>query len=177
MADLSTAPGASPGTVAEAHDSPSRAFYPEAVQHNVKQISYIRSISLSLAGSASGVLGLTNLNGFYFYIISQLLISLCILFINAKGQPTAYLVDAAVIDLQRKRARVHAAMEAKSGGGEKAKGRSSQAQGFRQGQGPPGLVGTAWMWINLLLVDGAQDNVLSYVLWWTFWYGIVHVYD
>lgn len=25
-----------------------------------------------------------------------------------------------------------------------------------------------------ILLQGAQTNVLSFVLWWTFWYGIVH---
>lgn len=24
------------------------------------------------------------------------------------------------------------------------------------------------------VIEGAQENMFSYVLWWTFWYGIVH---
>ncbi|KAK0548561.1 hypothetical protein OC845_003505 [Tilletia horrida] len=28
-----------------------------------------------------------------------------------------------------------------------------------------------------LLVSGGQENLFSFVLWWTFWFGIVHVYD
>lgn len=27
---------------------------------------------------------------------------------------------------------------------------------------------------NHSVLDGAQENAFSFVLWWTFWYGIVH---
>ncbi len=133
----------------------------------------IRSTTLSIAGSVSGILGLTNLSGFYFYLLSQLLVSLAIIFLNAHAAPAAYLLPPALLRVEQRSARVHdkVHMSASSGGA------AQEAAQLQQAPARVGVAGQAWMWTRLLLLEGLTDNALSYVLWWTFWFGLVHVYD
>ncbi|KAG2236980.1 hypothetical protein INT48_002049 [Thamnidium elegans] len=45
------------------------------VMHNARQLQYIRSCFAAIAGSAAGILGLTNLSGFLFYALSWTILS------------------------------------------------------------------------------------------------------
>ncbi|CAD6885178.1 unnamed protein product [Tilletia controversa] len=123
--------GGAPGV--DGQDGPVPDIYPENLAYNAKQIYFLRSTALSLAGASAGVLGLRNLSGFYFFAVTLLLTNLVLLAYNARAQPSKYVPHLGTIATQ------------------------------------PGVVGLA--------VQGGQENLFSYVLWWTFWYGIVHVYD
>ncbi|KAK0554126.1 hypothetical protein OC846_002215 [Tilletia horrida] len=114
-------------------DGPVPDIYPENLAYNAKQIYFLRSTSLSLAGATAGVLGLRNLSGFYFFGAALLLTNSLLLLYNARSAPRKYIPFL---------------------GPEESR---------------PGTLG--------LLVSGGQENLFSFVLWWTFWFGIVHVYD
>ncbi|KAL9931185.1 hypothetical protein V8E36_009952 [Tilletia maclaganii] len=118
---------------ADGQDGPVPDIYPENLAYNAKQIYFLRSTALSLAGASAGVLGLRNLSGFYFFGLTLLLTNALLLVYNARSQPRKYIP--------------HMGPEASR----------------------PGLVGLA--------LQGGQENLFSFVLWWTFWFGIVHVYD
>lgn len=92
------------------------------------------------------------------------MVSSAVILLNARAQPSKYLLDPAVMRIKSRNAKVR----------EKAKAVSSQQGQSADGAGPGAQ---AWMWMKLVFMEGAQENVLSYILWWTFWYGIVHVYD
>ncbi|KAK0528449.1 hypothetical protein OC834_003386 [Tilletia horrida] len=125
------APGA-PGAPGQ-DGGPVPDIYPENLAYNAKQIYFLRSTALSLAGASAGVLGLRNLSGFYFFALTLLLTNALLLAYNARAQPKRYIPHLGPEDAR------------------------------------PGVVGLA--------LQGGQENLFSYVLWWTFWYGIVHVYD
>ncbi len=50
----------------------------ESVQHNTQIISNIRSLTSSLFGIASGILGLESYSGFIFYLLGTLLVSVLV---------------------------------------------------------------------------------------------------
>lgn len=107
------------------------------------------------------MLGLTNLAGFGFFVLSQLVISLSIIALSAQGRPEKYLLDPASLQWDTLRVKVNASANL-------VKGLAAQ---------PPGPAAQAWAWAKFVFLDGLVDNFLSYVLWWTFWSAIVHVYD
>ncbi|PWY97989.1 hypothetical protein BCV70DRAFT_218829 [Testicularia cyperi] len=140
-----------------------QSYYPENVAHNGKQVEYVRSTSLSVAGSVAGVLGLTNFSGFGFYMISVLAVNLIVLAINAHGAPSRYLITPSP---------PRVSLLKSSASGSSAKSVSKSAAGGttidpRSGEfSPQDKLG--------FLITGLTDNAFSYILWWTFWYGIVH---
>eukprot|EP01134_Creolimax_fragrantissima_P001939 CFRG1939T1 len=93
-----------------------------SLMHNTKAVQKIRIVTAALTGASAGILGLTNLTGFAFYIIVCILVSLALFGITG----------------------------------------GSLSQFFRTP--------------TAALTDGIAGNLLSYVFWWTFIYGIVHVY-
>lgn len=124
-------------------------------------IASIRQVSLLAAGSAAGVLGLTNFTGFGFFLVAQLAISLSIISLAASGKPSTYLLDPASVNWDAMRVKVNASANLVKG----------------LAAAPPGPATQVWAWAKFILLDGLVDNFLSYVLWWTFWSAIVHVYD
>jgi hypothetical protein len=54
-------------------------FVQAHVQHNGRQLQYIRSCFAAIAGSAAGILGLTNLSGFLFYALCWIVLSVLLL--------------------------------------------------------------------------------------------------
>jgi hypothetical protein len=94
------------------------------VLHNTKQLQYIRSCFAAIAGSAAGILGLTNWSGFLFYAISWCLLSILLVLLKT----------------------------------------SSPSQHFVSG------------WKGIVL-DGAMNGLLSYTLFHTLLYGLVHLYQ
>ncbi|WFD35215.1 hypothetical protein MCUN1_002065 [Malassezia cuniculi] len=132
-------------------------FSGERVQYNGAQAYALRSLTLSIAGSVAGVLGLNNLAGFAFYGISVAFVNTVIALVLARGQLERYFVVSAppVPDAAE-------ALTPKSA----ARLRAPRSAGSK-----------AFSTIKWILLQGAQANVLSFVLWWTFWYGIVHVYE
>ncbi|KAI8888513.1 DUF786-domain-containing protein [Backusella circina FSU 941] len=93
------------------------------VMHNTRQLQYIRSCFAAIAGSAAGILGLTNLNGFLFYGVSWLILSGLLL-------------------LTRKNINKHF------------------INGYKD-----------------IVLDGAMGGLLSFVLFHTLLYGLVHLYQ
>lgn len=98
------------------------AYSPSAIAHNHHLIEYCRTSMSALAGSTAGIIGLTSLQGFAFYLVMVFILWLMIL---AKG-------------------------------------------------------GTYWKryftskWN--ILTNGFIGGLTTYVLFWTFLYGMVHVY-
>lgn len=98
------------------------AYSPAAIAHNHHLIEYCRTSMSALAGSTAGIIGLTSLQGFAFYLVMVVILWLMIL---AKG-------------------------------------------------------GTYWKryftskWN--ILTNGFIGGLTTYVLFWTFLYGMVHVY-
>ncbi|KAF6230071.1 hypothetical protein HO133_004410 [Letharia lupina] len=62
----------------------------ESVQHNTQVISNIRSLTASLFGVASGILGLESYSGFLFYLLGTFFVSILIWSILAKGKQRDY---------------------------------------------------------------------------------------
>lgn len=54
-------------------------FVQAHVQHNARQLQYVRSCFAAIAGSAAGILGLTNLSGFLFYAFCWIVLSVLLL--------------------------------------------------------------------------------------------------
>lgn len=139
-------------------------FSGERVQYNGAQayacvllLTSLRSTTLSIAGAVAGVLGLNNFTGFAFYGASVVLVNLAIALCLAHGQLDKYFVvtkppapDAAEALTPASAAKLRA---------------------------PPSTIARALATLKWILLQGAQSNVLSFVLWWTFWYGVVHVYE
>ncbi|KAN0062905.1 hypothetical protein ACQY0O_004726 [Thecaphora frezii] len=123
-------------------------YHPTNVAYNAQQLYYIRSTSLSLCGSIAGVLGLTNLSGLYLYLLTLVLTNALILTVNARSAPHKYLIPPSFSSSDNK---------------------SSQQQQKK-------VEWDAKQWIQTL-GQGAQENAFSFVLWWTFWLAVVHVYD
>ncbi|KAI8339826.1 transmembrane protein 93-like protein [Blakeslea trispora] len=93
------------------------------VMHNARQLQFIRSCFAAIAGSAAGILGLSNLFGFLFYAMSWVVLS-ALLLIKTGGSKTYF---------------VH---------------------GYRD-----------------VVLDGALGGLLSYILFHTLLYGLVHLYQ
>ncbi|KAL2050737.1 hypothetical protein ABVK25_008975 [Lepraria finkii] len=62
----------------------------ESVQHNTRVISNIRSLTASLFGVASGILGLESYAGFAFYLLGTFFVSVLIWAFLAKGKQGEY---------------------------------------------------------------------------------------
>jgi len=114
-----------PGVVAEQeHSLKEKSLYAESVQHNSKALYYIRSTTSAIAGACAGVLGLTNLYGFAFYLAAYLFVGGVIFLANCRTRSDLYFRSTLEV-----------------------------------------------------FTGGAMDNALSYVLWWTLLYGLVHIYQ
>ncbi|KAI9484012.1 MAG: hypothetical protein EXX96DRAFT_560481 [Benjaminiella poitrasii] len=66
-------------------------FVQSHIMHNGRQLQYIRSCFAAIAGSAAGILGLTNLSGFLFYALSWSVLSLLLITRTSGGK--AYFVN------------------------------------------------------------------------------------
>lgn len=93
------------------------------VMHNGRQLQFIRSCFAAIAGSAAGILGLTNLSGFLFYAISWIILS-ALLIVRTSGTKKYFINDHKDI-----------------------------------------------------VLDGALGGLLSYTLFHTLLYGLVHLYQ
>lgn len=114
-----------------------------------------RSLTLSLAGAIAGVLGLQNLSGFAFFLCSVVFVNAVLVLVNAKGDPRAFFVLGSLPAITDPSERLLPAKAA-------------------QLRAPPTPVQSALQLSRWVLLQGAQENALSFLLWWTFWYGIVH---
>ncbi|MCJ1442801.1 MAG: hypothetical protein MMC23_003298 [Stictis urceolatum] len=68
---------------------------PEAVAHNARVLSQIRSLTASLFGIAAGILGLESLEGFIFYFFGSMVVSELVISMRSGGQPEKYFVGPA----------------------------------------------------------------------------------
>ncbi|KAI9365767.1 Rab5-interacting protein-domain-containing protein [Pilaira anomala] len=98
-------------------------YVPSHIMHNTRQLQYIRSCFAAIAGSAAGILGLTNLSGFLFYALSWTILSL--LLIARTSNMKKYFI-----------------------------------QGYKE-----------------VVFDGALSGLLSFILFHTLLYGLVHLYQ
>ncbi|KAJ1017866.1 hypothetical protein NDA16_005182 [Ustilago loliicola] len=148
-----------------------QSYYPENVTHNAKQVEYVRSTALSVAGSVAGVLGLTNWIGFGFYIVSVLLTNSLVLLINANGSPSKYFISPSppvkpLTSPSKSPSASNKNVKAKTVGGSGPSMTIDPRSGSFSAQDVAGF-----------LMNGLTKNAFSFILWWTFWFGIVHVYD
>lgn len=93
------------------------------VVHNGKQLQYIRSCFSAIAGSAAGILGLTNWSGFIFYGVFWVILSSLLLMRTSGGKK--YFVN-----------------------------------GYKD-----------------IVVNGSLGGLLSFTLFHTLFYGLVHLYQ
>ncbi|SNX86947.1 uncharacterized protein MEPE_05656 [Melanopsichium pennsylvanicum] len=146
-----------------------QSYYPENVTHNAKQVEYVRSTALSVAGGVAGVLGLTNWLGFGFYIISVLFTNILVLGINANGSPSKYFLTPS----PPAKSLISSSSTANTASKPKATGATLEAALTID----PRSGSFSAKDIAEFLVNGLTENAFSFILWWTFWFGIVHVYD
>ncbi|TKY89003.1 hypothetical protein EX895_002244 [Sporisorium graminicola] len=151
-----------------------QSYYPENVAHNAKQVEYVRSTALSVAGGVAGVLGMTNWLGFGFYVVSVLLTNLIVLGINANVTPSKFFISPSppAKPLTSSPSSNTATTAASKTTKVKSAGSAKQALSIDPRSGsfsPKDVAG--------FLVNGLTENAFSFILWWTFWFGIVHVYD
>lgn len=102
----------------------SHLYVQSHVMHNGRQLQYIRSCFAAIAGSAAGILGLTNLNGFLFYALSWFILSGLLLLTRAQKVKKYFM------------------------------------HGYKD-----------------IVLDGALNALLSYILFHTLLYGLVHLYQ
>jgi len=162
-------------------------FYLENIIHNNRQISFIRSIAVALCGCTAGILGLTSLTGLLYFLSTLIIINLSILTISCKGKPHQYLLNpppqsplglilgvggsvatAAAIASPGLMAYGAAAVlgGASNTANQSGKVRVQKVVGGEKGED---VVEVGW-W----LFEGLKSEILSFVLWWTFWTAIVH---
>ncbi|KAF9046992.1 hypothetical protein BDP27DRAFT_1346280 [Rhodocollybia butyracea] len=122
-------------------------LYAPNVQHNTLTLTSIKFISSCFAGCVAGILGLTNLAGFGLFLISMLWAAFCVYVVCCKGKPGKYMPSAI--------------------------GASVVAAGTGKGNKSGNGNGTGLM----ELLNPGTDNAFTFVLVWTLFYGIVHVYD
>ena len=125
----------------------------------------VRSTALSVAGSVAGVLGLTNWLGFGFYIISVLLTNSLVLTINANGSPSKYFISPSP-PAKPLVSSPNSSTSSKKGSTETA---SSAGPTIDPRSGSFSTQDVAGF-----LINGLTENAFSFILWWTFWFGIVH---
>ncbi|ORX44238.1 DUF786-domain-containing protein [Hesseltinella vesiculosa] len=104
-------------------DQEAHQYVQQHVMYNGMQLQYIRSCFAAIAGSAAGILGLTNWSGFLFYGVSWSVLS-ALLLLKAP----------------------------------------SPSKHFMAG------------WQDMV-VNGAMNGLLSYILFHTLLYGLVHLYQ
>ncbi|KAH6912426.1 hypothetical protein BKA70DRAFT_1144260 [Coprinopsis sp. MPI-PUGE-AT-0042] len=104
-------------------ETSAQLIYPPSLLHNAS-LQNIKFLSSCFAGAAAGILGLTNLLGFAWFLLCSLLMTGVVTMVNCRGKPKKY------------------------------------------------LMGGLWE-----LVNPGQDNASTFLLVWTLFYGIVHVYD
>ena len=98
------------------------AYSSSAIVYNQNQIEYCRTSMAALSGSTAGILGLTALNGFAFFLLMILVLWFMIMASAGKNWNRYFLSRTAII------------------------------------------------------TNGFFGALTTYVLFWTFLYGIVHVY-
>ncbi|EST08911.1 ER membrane protein complex subunit 6 [Kalmanozyma brasiliensis GHG001] len=146
-----------------------QSYYPENVAHNAKQVEHVRSTALSVAGGVAGVLGMTNWLGFGFYVVSVLLTNVIVLAINANGTPSKYFITPSP-PLKPLTAQTSAPTPAKNSNVKSQISTKALTIDPRSGSFSTNDVAS-------FLINGLTENAFSFILWWTFWFGIVHVYD
>ncbi|KAI5480611.1 hypothetical protein MNV49_000307 [Pseudohyphozyma bogoriensis] len=104
--------------------APEDNYLPNVVA-NAQSLYYVKSTSSSISGAVAGVLGLTNLSGFLFYLVSSVAVGIVFAALNCKGRPAAYFANKS----------------------------------------------------REVVLGGLLDNAFSFVLFWTLFYALVHIYD
>ncbi|WFD17041.1 hypothetical protein MARU1_003088 [Malassezia arunalokei] len=128
---------------------------PESVAHNISQAYGFRSLTLSIAGAIAGVLGLQNLWGFGFFLASVAFVNVMLIAVNTSYKPEQYFVIVPPPVLTTALERLV----------------PSKAEQLRK---PQSLIRRAVFLGQWILFQGAQENILSFMLWWTLWFGLVH---
>ncbi|XP_031633241.1 ER membrane protein complex subunit 6 [Contarinia nasturtii] len=98
------------------------AYSESAIRHNASAVEYCRTSMAALSGSTAGIMGLTGIIGFLFYLVSVLGLW-CLLLLKTGSNWKKFFIN-------------------------------------RQS----------------LLTNGFLGGLCTYVLFWTFLYGMVHVY-
>ncbi|PWN28761.1 hypothetical protein BDZ90DRAFT_230770, partial [Jaminaea rosea] len=162
-------------------------FYLENIVHNQRQIANIRSLSLALSGSLAGILGLVSLPGLAFFLFSLVTTNALILLLCCNGQPHKYLLNpppqsplglvfsigssvATAAAIASPGIVAYGAAAVLGGAANTAnsagKVRVQKVVGGKEGKD---VIEVVWY-----LFEGLKGEVLSFVLWWTFWTAIVH---
>lgn len=147
----------------------------------------IRSISLAVAGSTAGILGLSSGPGLLFFLLSVLSINALILVFPARGAPHKYLLNpppqsplgfvlgiggsvATAAAIASPGIMAYGASAVLGGAASSANARGvAREQKVVRGKEGEDLGDVAWY-----LLEGLKGELLSFILWWTFWTAIVH---
>ncbi|GAA5842254.1 hypothetical protein JCM11251_006759 [Rhodosporidiobolus azoricus] len=62
--------------------------------HNNKSLYYVKSTTALVAGATAGLLGLTNLRGFAFFLFTSLAVGLAFTAANCAGKPGRFFAKA-----------------------------------------------------------------------------------
>jgi ER membrane protein complex subunit 6 len=73
-----------------AQDQATQQIYLPNLKHNTALVN-VKFVSACFAGAVAGVLGLENWLGFALFVVSTLLTSIIILFVNCKGRPASFI--------------------------------------------------------------------------------------
>ena len=71
-------------------EATAQLIYPPNVIAN-SSLMNVKFISACFAGAAAGILGLENWSGFVLFLLSTLLTSACVYFVNCRGKPSKYI--------------------------------------------------------------------------------------
>lgn len=110
---------------------------------------------------------MTNWLGFGFYIVSVLLTNVIVLGINANGSPSKYFITPSP-PLKPLASQPTAAAPSKNS---KVKTLGSTKQPLTI---DPRSGSFSAKDVVSFLANGLTENAFSFILWWTFWFGIVH---
>ena len=114
------------------------------------------------------MLGLTNWLGFGFYVLSVLFTNSLVLAINAESSPSKYFISPSPPSRPLSTSESSGSTSSKNSKVKVAAGGSASLSiDPRSGSFSAQDVAS-------FLVNGLTENAFSFILWWTFWFGIVH---
>ncbi|WVQ96124.1 hypothetical protein IAU59_003226 [Kwoniella sp. CBS 9459] len=130
------------------HLSPDASpLHPPSVMHNSRVLSSLGTLSACFSGLIAGLLGLTNLSGFFLYVLSAAFTSLVLGALKCNFNISRYVPQA------------NSAIGSGVPGAE--------------GSGPKGQEWKGWWALSGI----GQENLLGFLLFWIGSYALIHVYD
>nr|XP_031859746.1 uncharacterized protein CI109_004818 [Kwoniella shandongensis]KAA5526818.1 hypothetical protein CI109_004818 [Kwoniella shandongensis] len=139
-----------PPTLAAYVAPESSPLHPPSVMHNTRILSSLGTLSACFSGLISGILGLTNLSGFFLYLLSSFITAITLAALKCS------------FDIQRYVAESHP-----------PPGSVSTSSLTKGGAGKRGTGIGGWKgWLALSGIG--QENLLGFLLFWIGSYALIH---